>query len=300
MECYELAYRRIYEYNYNKEINIEAIIPVAIDFNERTGVNIDSLSSEKTPWYNGLTLTDAIKQQTYRINEVYEKSHPDNLLFSVDREILTPRSGAGKVWRILLRNGNLKVDDKIKITSVNLAGYPKKTLFNIEAKVKSIHEEFSYKKKNMDSNIGKGSIATIDLQSCYIDGEKIEKRRIQSIDKKMIQITRQSIGISSHEVLSGYNNLFVYFEDNCDIVYDLRKGQHILLYWFGKRIFAKIINIISNEGMNVQLLNNIKITVPKNKRFKNLDLIRKIVMRAERGNEICYFSGLLEFEKRAI
>jgi sulfate adenylyltransferase subunit 1 (EFTu-like GTPase family) len=45
------------------ESGFAQIIPVAIEFKERNGVNIVSRSKDKTPWYDGLILIDAIRER---------------------------------------------------------------------------------------------------------------------------------------------------------------------------------------------------------------------------------------------
>ena len=270
--------------------DIAAIIPVAVKPKERCGINLIA-HNDMTSWYKGSTLIEAIKEQVFEVANSSNPRSPNNLLFSIDKEIPNPRSQAGKVWRVNVKNGCLKVDDKVKITSVSLKGHPKTSVFDVEATVKAIREELSVYEEDANTEVAyTGSIVTIDLKACYANGKKIDKGDIIS--------TYQSYGISINEPVTLYDAFDIRFADIEKAFDVIREGQEVLLLWFGKRTPATITKIPDTlEGMFVRLKHGKKIAIPTNPDLRNLDAIKSIKMLTQYGNErFLHFSGYLEFE----
>lgn len=215
----------------------------------------------------------------------------NNLLFSFDKEIVNPTSNAGKVWRIFIRNGTISVGDSIKITSVNLSCSSKAEFFTVVADVKSLHEELDVEiegKKEL-SVASKGTIVGIDLKNCYVGRKKIYK--------KDIIITKLSIGYSITESLDFKNKFFVRFADAKKVLEIIKKEQEILLIWFGKTITAKITDFnYFSEGILIELSYKKNLAIPFDSKFKNDEVIKRIVLRAESKGKARYISGLFDFD----
>ena len=214
---------------------------------------------------------------------------PDNLLFSIVKEIPAPKTKAGKVWRIHIVNGRLSVNDRITITSVIIKDYLGSEFFNIDATIKSIHEEFDVSEGSLEAESAyKGSIVSINLKGCYADGKRIKK--------KDIEITKQSIGMAFDEKYTHRDKFYIRFI-NAEKAFDvIRVGQDILLLWFGKRISAKIMKISDSiEGMYIQVLDNRTLAIPECRAFREIDAIRSIKMHVEYGGRVWYISGTFDF-----
>jgi hypothetical protein len=218
---------------------------------------------------------------------------PDNLLFSFVKEIPTPGTKAGKVWRVHINNGSLNVNDRIIITSVMVGGYMYSGLRNIEVTIKSIHEEFDIAEGVLEANTAyMGSIVSINLKNCYADGKRINKRDIK--------VTKQSIGLSIYDTFNQHHSFYVRFA-NAEKAFDvIREGQEVLLLWFGKRIAANIVKISDSlEGMYIKLVGNKTLAIPENRAFRNLDAIRNIKIHLQYGGKIRYISGVFDFDHSA-
>ena len=218
---------------------------------------------------------------------------PDNLLFSIIKEFPLPNTKAGKVWRIHILNGELNVNDKITITSVTVKGYPGSEFHNIEATVKSIHEEFDAAEGVLETvSARKGSIVTINLKACYVVGKRI--------NKKDIEVTKQSIGLAFREKFTQRDKFYIYFADAEKAFDVIRVGQDVLLLWFGKRITAKIMEIPDSiEGMYVQLLDDRALAIPDEYEFRELDVIKNIRIHVKYGGRVWYITGIFDFDHLA-
>ena len=271
------------------EADAAAIIPVAVECANRHGVNLIA-HAQQTPWYQGPTLIDAIKQQMFELADVYRATGPENLLFSIDKEIARPRSQAGKVWRIHIRNGSLNVDDGIMLTEVNLKGRPRGETYNITAAVKSIHEELSVDEAQSETQTAyRGSIVTVDLKSCYAEGRRI--------DKGDIMTTNSSIGLAEGEPVKLCDKLYIKFEDPEKALPLVNEGQEIILLWFGKKVTADITAVPDTlDGIHVQLKYGKRIALPADPALQDIQALKNIKIRTQYGNrKIGHFSGVVEF-----
>jgi|GEM_PF-1991880 len=285
--AYKLACRKIHEFNYILDMTIVAIVPVAVDFNKNEGINIDNYS-DKTGWYKGLTLTNALKKYFNDTNHVRNEdylSNPYNLLFSIDKEYYTPFNKTGKIWRIFIRSGTIKVDDTVKLTSVNIEGYPRNVYFDVEAKIKSIRDVINKTENIFNEKSHKGSFVTIDLRSCRINGDRLAKRDIR--------ITAQSVGVSSSEYTDYVDALFIRVLENFKYIDAIKEGHQIILYWFGKRLYAKITKIsTSNNGMYIHLQK--RIAIPESIKLEHTGAAKRVILCTHHGEEQYYFTGFFE------
>jgi len=214
----------------------------------------------------------------------------NKLLFSFDKEIKVTKNNAGKVWRVFIRNGVLRVGDGVQISSVNLKDWPKSSFFTIDAIVKSIHEEHDIVvegKKEID-HASKGSIVGLDIKNCYV------KRKM--VSKKEIEVTKQSIGFSSREQFNHFNEFYIKFTDAEKAIDVIKLKQEISLLWFGQGISARVECVPDSlEGMYISLLYNKKLAIPTNPTFRDSQLVRKIMIGVEDKGQRRFISGLFEF-----
>ena len=213
------------------------------------------------------------------------------LLFSFDKEFKVSKNNAGKVWRVFVRNGILRVGDGIQITSVNLESQPKASFYTVDAIVKSIREDHDVSVEGIKeaSQASKGSIVGLDIKNCYADG--------RAISKKEIVVTKQSYGLAAGEKFNHYDSFYIKFTD-VEKAFDVIKfDQDIVLLWFGQGISTKLVSIPdSMEGMYVRILNNKKLAIPSDIEFRNSELIRRIVICVEHKGRQRFISGYFEFD----
>ncbi len=271
-----------------EEPDAVAIIPVAVDPVCREGVNIFGVS-ERTPWYRGPSLLETVKNQMYELANESRRERNDRLLFSVDKEIASPRSNVGKVWRVHIRNGTLHVDDKIRLTSVSLEGRPRGETCDIEAAVKSIHEELDALEGVADTDAAyTGGIVTIDLKGCTADGRRI--------DKKEIQITKQSYGLGQGETYRHHNTVTIRFSDIEQALEIVKLGQEVMLLWFGKGVPAKITGIDDSFArMEARLLHGRTVAIPDSEELRDLEAVQSIKVLAQNKGKNWHFAGFVEF-----
>jgi len=213
--------------------------------------------------------------------------HINNLLFSIDKEIAKPTSSAGKVWRVFVKSGVLRVGDKVKITSVNLDSQPKSALFDIEAEIKSIHEELDHIEGVKEiASAPKGGIVGIDIKNCYFGRKKI--------NKKEISISKQSIGFLSEEPYANHGVFYVRFS-NAEKTFDLVDiGRNVILLWFGKMVAAKIYEIPDSlEGMYIALQSGKTLAIPDNYMLR-AEITKSTKMLTNYQGKTGYINGLLE------
>ncbi len=262
---------------------IKAMIPIAIDFKNRSGCNIFD-SSAKTPWYTGLPLIKAIQEQWYDIANAQFDGHVTsrNLVFSVDREYPRPLSNAGKIWRIYVENGNLSVGQAIQLTSVEVKDDIKSPSGVPVPSVSATIKEFRYDvyinddDELEDNTAHKGSAVTVNFKDCHAGREKINKRRIFT--------SPQTIGLSKDEPFSLKRKFCLRFESPEDILWLKDKNQEIVLLIFGRGVPAAITDITEDYSkVFVELLSDKHITVPDNEDLRNLDIFRRIIVRFQEG-----------------
>lgn len=265
------------------EDDIAAIVPVAIEFKERNGVNIRSLS-DKTPWYKGPTLVEAIRSRMEDIQETYNVLIPQNTLVAVDEEIGKTFTHVGKVWRVRVCNGSIEVEDKIKFCNVSIEGM--QGIHDVEAEIKSIHAEYHASEGVREvQRAPKGGLVAINVKNCYLNGRRI--------DKGDIRIRRETVIYSSEESTTNMNEFFIRIPniDDKRELFDVGQDLHIL--WFGKRLTAKIIRILKEEeGIFVKLTGEgVALSIPDDFYFQNLDELKETVLTLQKGVINAYQRG---------
>lgn len=265
-----------------REEDAAAIIPVAVEFKERYGANILELS-EKTPWYHGPTLIEAIRSRINELSKEMSTLIPQNQLISVDKEIGKTRTNVGKVWRVVVRNGNLELNDKIKLCGVSIEGI--QGTYDVVADVKSIHAEYHPSEGIREVQIAnKDELVSINLKNCYVNGRRI--------DKGDIQVNKETVIYASSEQTRRLNELYIRLP-NIDLEIELLEvGQDVVLLWFGKRLTAKIVAFPDElDGIIVRLMAGVALSIPNDFNFQNIGEIKETRLSLQRRGENAYQQG---------
>lgn len=265
-----------------KEDDAAAIIPVAVEFRERNGVNITELS-EKTPWYKGPTLLEAIRSRIEVLREEMSTLIPQNTLVSVDKEIGKTRTRVGKVWRVYVRNGSIGINDKIKFCGVAIEGMP--GLYDVQAEVRSIHAEYHVSEgvKEVDRAY-KDDLVTINIKNCYVNGRRV--------DKGDIQVDRETVIYSANESTELMNEFYIRFPNIDSEIELMDVGQDVVILWFGKRLTAKIMSFADDlDGVYVRLTDGVTLSIPTEFRFQNLKELTDTSLSLQRRGENAYQQG---------
>lgn len=265
-----------------REEDAAAIIPVAVEFKERNGVNITSLS-DKTPWYQGPTLIEAIRSRIKELRAEMSTLIPQNLLVSVDKEIGKTRSRVGKVWRVVVRNGCIEVNDKIKLCRVSIDGMQGD--HDVIAEVKSIHAEHHFSEGVKENQIAnKDELVSINIKNCYVDGKRI--------DKGDIHVGRETVIYAADEETRNLNEFYIRVPNMDSEIELFDVGQDIVLLWFGKRLTAKIIGFSDDlDGIYVRMIEGVTLSVPVNFEFQNLNELKETRLSLQRRRDNAYQQG---------
>lgn len=265
-----------------REEDAAAIIPVAVEFKERNGVNILELS-DKTPWYHGVTLIEAIRTRIAELRSEMSTLIPQNTLVSIDKEIGKTRTNVGKVWRVVVRNGNIELNDKIKLCGVSVGGI--QGTYDVVADVKSIHAEYHPSEGIREVQIAnKDELVSINIKNCYVNGRRV--------DKGDIQVNKETVIYSANEKTKKLNELYIRLP-NIDFELELLEvGQDLVLLWFGKRLTAKIIGFPDDlDGIIVRLIDGVSLTIPEDFNFQNLGELKETRLSLQRRGENAYQQG---------
>lgn len=269
-----------------KEEDVAAIIPVAVEFKDRIGVNITELS-DKTPWYHGPTLLDAIRTRINDLREEMSTLIPQNMLVSVDKEIGKTRTHVGKVWRVAVQNGSIGVNDKVKFCGVSVEGM--QGIFDVETEIKSIHAEYHVSEgvKEVDRAY-KNDLVSINIKNCYVNGRRV--------DKSDIQTAHETVIYSANEATETFNEFFIRlpnFESDIDLI---GEGQDLVLLWFGKRLTAKIIEVPHDcDGIYVRLTDGVTLSIPSDFHFRNLAELKETRLSLQKRVDNAYQQGHYNF-----
>lgn len=261
-----------------REDEITAIIPVAVEYRKRQGVNILE-PSDKTPWYHGPVLIDAIRSMINEIRKEKSVLIPQNTLVYVDKEIGITRTRAGKVWRVVVQNGSIGVDDKIKFCNVSIAGM--QGVYDVVAEVKSIHAEHHISEGIKEvQRANKGEIVSINIRNCYVNNRRI--------DKGDIKVNRETIIYSADEATEKLNEFYIRLP-NIDLELKLLDiGQDVLIRWFGDRITAKIVGFPDDlDGIYVRVSGN-PLSIPTDFGFRNLSELKETQLSLQKGVDNFY------------
>ena len=281
VEHTEEAFGTSFVYTTSEE-DAAAIIPVAVEFKERNGINIISLS-DKTPWYHGPTLIEAIRSRVHELQIEMSSLIPQNTLVSVDKEIGKTRTNVGKVWRVVVRNGSIEVNDKIKLCRVSIEGM--QGIHDVVAEVRSIHAEHHFSEGVKEIQIAnKDELVSINLKNCYVNGRRV--------DKGDIQVDRETIIYSASEETRNISEFYIRIPNMEQALELFDVGQDIVLLWFGKRLTAKITGFPDDlDGIYIKLIDGITLAIPTDFQFQNLKELKETRLSLQKRSDNAYQQG---------
>jgi hypothetical protein len=227
-----------------------------------------------------------------------------NLLLSFFREYGRSKSGVGKVWQVIVRDGMLSVGDRIRITSVKLLNEPRSQFVDIEATVKTIHRKAPHGEEAIaEESVGAGSIVGMDIKDCHYGRKKVSK--------KEIGITKHSIGFHGSEPYENCSDIgFVAADTTVDIVHQtlnvhtyhdeiaVRPGRGVMLLWFGKKIAARYNQVswspaTEKHTIHLRLEDGRLVPVPKSKTLRDAMRNNVLMLIEHGGNKVMYYRGRL-------
>lgn len=192
---------------------------------------------------------------------------PDELLFCILKEFNKPRSMAGKVWRVKVLSGDLRVGDPIRLYCVNSPNR-KSTFSKVDAVVKHVKREFDSGlpgAEELNYHAVAGDIVTINVSQCYIDDKKI--------DKNKIKVNRISIGASRGSAFTAHNRIKIRFPNSPEFIDKVEKSNShaSLLLWFGKGVAVSAEGVDAEAGVvTFGLMNGKELPVPENPELRAL------------------------------
>lgn len=200
----------------------------------------------------------------------------DKLLFYIIKEYRQTANMAGKIWRIKLVSGELKVGDEIRLFGVKTADT--KEFCDVEAVVKSMRIDVGLTSEDVEVAT-ESDIITIDVKNCYANGKKINKNDILS--------TKITLG-SNASVACEYAPSISIRLDKCEefveklavsIEYSKRRGYEASMLWFGNHVSIAVtdIEIVDDGYVATFRLNGAPLPIPQDDKLK--DLIKYAVIK---------------------
>ncbi|MDR0964058.1 MAG: hypothetical protein LBM60_05535 [Clostridium sp.] len=277
--------------NYFNDSEIACIIPTAIDFKNRKGTNVFS-GNNNIEWYRGLSLIDAIKERYFEIaNNTFTGFLPSDLIFSIDREYAYPRSNAGKVWKVYIENGVLKPGTPITLTSVKRENHTILEPISANATVKELRMDIKIDYDIDEEQCAyRDSTVSINLKDCYIDGDKVKKREIET--------TEQTIGLSASIEYKMLNKLFIRFVNEEDLLKFKSEKQEALCYIFGRGTSIKVSKFADDlSGVIIETISDKFFTFPTRDDLQSLTIFKDIIIRIPaENNDFDYLPAKIDFD----
>lgn len=167
----------------------------------------------------------------------------ESILFSVLRQFNSPRSKAGRVWRINLISGELNIGSRICLRDVTISSN-KRTAGPVFATIKQMQKEVGYNDVEFIDVARSGDLVSINLKDCVFGCGRI--------DKSEINIGKSTIGLAYKEEVQYLKDvvLNILHDDRVDL---LRAGQEVSLLWLGNSLPSKI-KAISSPQLSVNAL----------------------------------------------
>ncbi|MBR1747115.1 MAG: hypothetical protein IJ735_02750 [Clostridia bacterium] len=167
----------------------------------------------------------------------------DKLLFYIVKEFRQTESMSGKIWRIKVVSGTLRVGQKVRFFGVKIEGFATEA----DGVVKSMRRDVGLSCEDVEE-ASESDIVTIDIKNCYSKGKKINKNDIFS--------TKVTLG--GEESVECDRGSSVTLElDKCDeflekLVASLERskkhGYEASLLWFGNRVSIAVADVELSES----------------------------------------------------
>ena len=155
---------------------------------------------------------------------------PNPFLFNIIKQYNSPRSKAGRVWRVNLLIGEFCVGDRICLRDVKVESNAH-VVAPVFATIKQIQKEVKFEELEFIDCAVEGDIVSINLKDCVCEGKKVKKSDVY--------VNKSTIGIGALDEVRYINELTLTFayDERVDL---LRIGQEVFLLWFGRFLSVRI------------------------------------------------------------
>ena len=216
---YRIARERVNQLCGKTKIDSVTTIPISIIVSQKKGMNIVDVTQEFI-WYRDETLYEALTRKV----TLLANPKKEDLLFCIYNQVDRPTSKAGKVWMIKIIQGEISVNDKIRISPVLTKD---RQFVSICADVKTLRYDLHEDEKDETITTAvAGEIVGMDMKNIYCGNQKIDKRSFDTI--------YTTCGFSDGvDYLS--SDVFSF---TVDIKYEeiFRPNREFSLIWFGRSI----------------------------------------------------------------
>jgi hypothetical protein len=214
----------------------------------------------------------------------------NKLLFTFTHEFQKTKRMSGKIWKIRILSGELRIGDKICIYGVKPTNDVSSCF--IKAEIKSIFIETGVENQTTSLQLANESdIVTIDLKNCYSDKKKINKNDI-FIDKICF-------GVYCKEEICEYSDILLKLDqsENSDqIISKFHKNESskkpvkskVKVIWFGSKLEFTVIKAIDNtiyvslNHLNVEHSIFLPIDTSLKRYFSKIIIKRKLLIDKEK------------------
>ena len=249
-EAYKTAKERVDLLCGKTKINNVITIPISIIVSQKKGMNIVE-KSEEFAWYEQNTLYKALTDQIQSLAYTTK----GKLLFSVHNQIDKPSSRSGKVWMIKIIQGEISINDKIKISPVLTKD---KEFATIHAEVKTLRHDLHDGEDDESADTATaGEIVGIDIKNIYCDNNRIDKKTFDTI--------YTSCGFND-DVEYASSDIFCFAIDE---KYEecFTEKREFGLIWFGRKITFAVCKQPTKENGHLYVtakINSRKLSLPIN------------------------------------
>lgn len=166
----------------------------------------------------------------------------EKLLFYVVKEFRQTESMSGKIWRIKVVSGSLRVGQTVRFFGVKINGYATE----VDAVVKGMRRDVGLTNEEVEEAT-ESDIVTIDVKNCYSKGKKVNKNDIFS--------TKVTLGGDETVECDRGDKIVLELDKSEDFVEKLvtsldkgrKRGYEASLLWFGNRVSIAVTDVELSE-----------------------------------------------------
>lgn len=182
----------------------------------------------------------------------------EKLLFYIVKEFKQTESMSGKIWRIKVVSGELRVGQKIRLFGVKIFGEATEA----DGIVKSMRRDVGLSAEDIETAT-ENDIVTIDLKNCYTKGKKITKNDLFS--------TKVTLGGEESVECDRGDKIVLELDKSEEFVEKLvtslerskKRGYEASMLWFGNRVSIAVTDVdLTDEDTFVAKFNVIGSPLP--------------------------------------
>lgn len=166
----------------------------------------------------------------------------EKLLFYIVKEFRQTESMSGKIWRIKVVSGEIRVGQPVRLFGVKVFGEATEA----EAVVKSMRRDVGLTNEEVEVAT-ESDIVTIDVKNCYSQGKKINKNDIFS--------TKVTLGGDETVTCDRADRITLELDKSEDFIEKLvtsvekskKRGYEASLLWFGNRVSIAVTDVELSE-----------------------------------------------------